>query len=115
MKILYVVALLASLTACGATTQIAQFTAADAGNAAAMAGRDTIDMQASSRAGCYNAFGNVAGGVANTPANASGIFTGVEAGIEIQSTIQIPACQAIAGQVLMWAVRKAPGGNLLPF
>lgn len=99
-----------------ACSQVATFTANDALNAggmAAVAGKSG-DTGAVGRAACYGAFGSVAIGIAGTPANSLGVFTGVEAGIEIQGAIQRPECQAIAGQVMLWALRKAPGGNLLP-
>ncbi len=99
------------LSAC---TQIAQFAAADASNAAAMA-KVSSDPAAVGRLGCYQGWAALASGIAALPANSSGIFTSVEAGIEVQGQLNQPACQAIAGQVLMWGMRHAPGGNLLPF
>lgn len=97
--------------------QIAGFAAADVGNAGTMAASagKTGDAQAASRAACYGAFGNVAQGVAAAPANTSGVFTAVESGIEMEGTINRMECRAIAGQVLLWMLHKAPGGNLLPF
>ncbi len=106
-----VLALAIFLPAC---SQIAQFTAGDANNAAAMA-KASSDPAAAGRLGCYQGWASLASGIAALPANSSGIFTGVEAGIEVQGQLNQPACQAIAGQVLMWGMRHAPGGNLLPF
>ncbi len=108
-----IVATLVLMTVAGCQ-QVATFAASDAKNASAMAKSNSSDPQAATRAQCYDAWGNLAGGLAALPANTSGIFTGVEAGIEVQGTLQLPACQAIAGQVLLWTVRKLPGGNLLP-
>jgi hypothetical protein len=102
--------------AVGGCAEIATFAKADAGNAGAMAANAAKagDAQAATRGACYTAFGNVAGGVAAAPANSIGVFTAVESGIEIQGTINRPECQAISGQVMLWLLRKAPGGNLLP-
>ena len=93
---------------------IATLTAVDASNASAMARRQTGDPQALVRASCYDAWGNIATGIIAVQPGSAGVFTGVETGIEVQGTLQLPACQAIAGNVLLWLARKAPGGNLLP-
>jgi hypothetical protein len=105
---------LALLSGCAQLSQVAKFTAADAANAAAMAKAQSADPQSASRASCYAAWAGLASGLAAVPSTDLGLFTGVEAGIEVQATLQLPACQAIAGQVLLWGLRRAPGGNLLP-
>lgn len=106
------IAALLLLTGC---QQVAQFTAADAAQAQAMALR-AGDAQAASRAQCWGGWAGLAGSLtgAGFSTGQPGIFTGVETGIEIQSLLNAPPCQVIAGQVLMWAVRHAPGGNFLP-
>jgi hypothetical protein len=105
----------AQLAGCGPAQQVVQFTAGDAANATAMAKAAAAggDSGATQRAGCWSSWAGLADGLAGAP-NAAGIFTSVEAGIEVQNTLQTPACQVIAGQVLLWAARKAPLGNLLP-
>ena len=94
-------------------SQIGQLAATDATGAAAMAAAFTsYDPQAAGRVPCYNAFGQVGNSVST---QGFGLFQAVEGGIEIQAAMQVPACQAIAGQVLLWTLRKAPiGGGLLP-
>ena len=111
MRILFCAALLALAAGC---TQVEKLAASDAANAAAMAQADASDPQAASRLSCYRSWAGLAGGAASAPAGTGGIFTMVETGIEVQSTLNSPPCQQIAGQVLLWTLHKLPGGNLLP-
>jgi uncharacterized protein YceK len=103
----YILLALLLLSGC---VNITQFTAADASNAVAMT-KAASDSAAPIRGQCYQSWANVAGSI---PAQNVGLFTVVEAGIEVNATLQLPTCQAIAGQVVLWALRHAPGGNLLP-
>lgn len=114
-RILAALLLAGGLAACAQAQQVVQFTAGDAANATAMAKTAAAggDGAAAQRAGCWSSWAGLANGLAGAQ-GAAGIFTSVEAGIEVQNTLQTPACQAIAGQVLLWAARKAPFGNLLP-
>ena len=105
---------LLALAGLGGCQQVAQFTAADAAMAQRMALQAApTDPQAAGRAQCWGGWAGLATGL-SAQSQQPGIFTGVETGIEIQSLLQAPTCQVIAGQVMMWAVRHAPGGNFLP-
>lgn len=119
-----------ALGGCSLTTAIEQKIGNDASGAQALAMLDVTDPQAPGRAACYGAFARLSnalappapamsmatpvGGVSLGAPPSGGIFTTVEAGIEIEGVINSPTCQQIAGQVLIFALHKAPFGNLLP-
>ena len=105
----------------GACAQVGQQVSWDGANAAAMATNwEKVDPAAAGRVPCYAAFQTLGGGLSSTqpPAGSPApiaILSTAEAGIELQSAMQIPACQAIMAQILLFIAKKAPiGGGLLP-
>lgn len=101
----------------GACAQVGQQVSWDGGNAATMATNwEKVDPAASQRVPCYAAFQTLGGGLSSTqPPTGSplpiGILSTAEAGIELQSAMQIPACQQIIAQILLFVAKRAPIGS----
>lgn len=113
--------LLAAALVLGGCTQVGQQISWDGGNAAAMATNwEKVDPSAAARVPCYAAFQTLGTGIASTPPPTGSsapiaILSTAEGGIELQSAMQIPACQQIIAQILLFVAKRAPiGGNLLP-
>ncbi len=91
------------MTGCSIGAQVGPIVSADAKQASEMA----TAAGATSRANCYSGWGSLADA---TSSGKGGILTGVEAGFEVDELINSRDCQAVAGAVIMWALKHAPGG-----